>query len=350
MAEHRDFQEPDPGAMPGEPADDPILVSPTTPAAAAEPAVPPPEPPPTTAEPARHGGGLAASLLLSALVGLVAGGVGAWAYQHVLDGRITPRDRPARGATADEPAGGGGIMARDLSDRVESLSSKVEALGEQVAALPAMPDLKPIREKVDEIDGLSLRVNDLSKKFDALPKEIAENEKEIESNSDRLDDLKTRVTGIRRSSRLAPAGSDDGQAAPAADTEAAPGGDEPADASGTGTGTGPDSGRPRGVDDPHLASALSLFEDREYAAARDAFLRLTEEDPDDARAWYFAALANGFATGDWRGETERLVKRGVERERAGTPTRAEIDAAVADADLTAATGKDWLAAYRKRAR
>ncbi len=97
---------------------------------------------------------------------------------------------------------------------------------------------------------------------------------------------------------------------------------------------------------PDLAPAIKLFQERRYTEALGAFRTLTQVDPDDARTWYYAALAAGFATGQWRGETEELVNKGVERERAGTPTNAEIDATFAD--LTASNGRDWLAYYRQR--
>lgn len=48
------------------------------------------------------------------------------------------------------------------------------------------------------------------------------------------------------------------------------------------------------------------------------------------------------------GKTAELVQTGIEREKAGTPNSSEIDAGFRD--LTPATGKDWLAAYRKSAR
>ena len=63
--------------------------------------------------------------------------------------------------------------------------------------------------------------------------------------------------------------------------------------------------------------------------------------------WYYAALSRGLATRDWKGETERLVTQGIEREKAGKPDKAKIDAAFED--LTPETGKDWLAFYRRRA-
>ena len=75
---------------------------------------------------------------------------------------------------------------------------------------------------------------------------------------------------------------------------------------------------------------------------------MIDNGSNDARVDYYAALAHGFATGQRRGEVERLVARGIEHEAAGEPERSKIDEAFAD--LSAAQGKDWLAAYRKRAR
>src|SRR6185312_10558350 len=40
-----------------------------------------------------------------------------------------------------------------------------------------------------------------------------------------------------------------------------------------------------------LDAARSLFRSRRYAEAANAFRALTESHPDDARIWYFAALA-----------------------------------------------------------
>ena len=44
----------------------------------------------------------------------------------------------------------------------------------------------------------------------------------------------------------------------------------------------------------------------------------------------------------------QLVEKGIKREVAGTPKAAVIDAAFRD--LTSASGKEWIAAYRRRAR
>ena len=58
-------------------------------------------------------------------------------------------------------------------------------------------------------------------------------------------------------------------------------------------------------------------------------------------------LTAGSATRDWKGETERLVKRGMERERAGIPGRAEIDALLNE--IPDAQAVQWLRAWRRLA-
>jgi hypothetical protein len=109
--------------------------------------------------------------------------------------------------------------------------------------------------------------------------------------------------------------------------------------------------RPREIEPPRnvlLQPGIDLFRQKKYDQASEAFDSLTRTNPDDARVWYFAALSRGLATRDWKGQTEKLVTEGVEREKAGTPEKSQIDSAFAD--LTAETGKDWLAFYRRRTR
>ena len=97
---------------------------------------------------------------------------------------------------------------------------------------------------------------------------------------------------------------------------------------------------------PTLEQGIRLYDRMQFAPAREVFARLQETDPDDARVWYYAALANGYATNDWGGETERLVDRGVACERAGTPDAALIDATFAG--LTPPDARAWLMSYRRR--
>ncbi len=95
-----------------------------------------------------------------------------------------------------------------------------------------------------------------------------------------------------------------------------------------------------------LSAGLIAFREKRFAAAASEFRSAASAGPDDARAWYFAAIAHGLATNDWKGEAEALVLKGVALEKAGTPTPAEIDAALSE--LTRETGKDWLGYYRAR--
>jgi hypothetical protein len=103
-----------------------------------------------------------------------------------------------------------------------------------------------------------------------------------------------------------------------------------------------------GEEDPALRPGIELFKQGQYKEALDLFNRLELSMPDDARVWYFAALSHGLATNRWGGGTERLVEKGIDREGAGTPATARIDAAFHD--LTPDKGQEWLAFHRRRVR
>ena len=91
----------------------------------------------------------------------------------------------------------------------------------------------------------------------------------------------------------------------------------------------------------------ALFRDGKYPAAREVFLILVQNDPNDARHWYFAALANGLTSGNWAGDTESMVRKGLACEQKGMPKRSDIDAQFST--LTKEVGKDWLEEWRNRA-
>jgi hypothetical protein len=76
------------------------------------------------------------------------------------------------------------------------------------------------------------------------------------------------------------------------------------------------------------------------------FNKLELTDPDDARVWYYSALCHGLVTRQWGGGTASRVERGMERERAGSPSKADLEAAFSD--LSADAGKSWLDSYRQR--
>ncbi len=89
---------------------------------------------------------------------------------------------------------------------------------------------------------------------------------------------------------------------------------------------------------------LELLAQRRYALARDVFRTLERTRPSDARVWYLAAVAQGLSTGDWDGETHDLLVRGLERERAGTPSETQIEQTLS----RLGEGQDWLNAQRRR--
>lgn len=84
----------------------------------------------------------------------------------------------------------------------------------------------------------------------------------------------------------------------------------------------------------------------QYATAREVFLRPLVAQPDDARVWYLSAMAEGLTSGDWDGEARRFAEKGLECERAGHPSTAQIDAALAT--RTPIKGEDWIASLRRR--
>jgi TolA-binding protein len=212
-------------------------------------------------------------------------------------------------------------------DPVAALTTRVDDLSKQVASLPrAEPDLKPIEAKIDalakRLDSTAIPDTKAAEekaaqagataaavqaKIDALTKSVDAEKAELAAVKDQLKSLsESRPTPV-------PAAT----AAPASNAAA----------------------------DAEFAKAVELFKKNQFAPARDAFAKLQESMPNDARVWYYGALSTGFATSDWNGEPVKLVTKGKELEKAGKPAAAEINAAFAD--LPAAT-KAWLDAYRNR--
>ena len=98
--------------------------------------------------------------------------------------------------------------------------------------------------------------------------------------------------------------------------------------------------------DPTMALGIDLLQRGQQATAREVFLRLQVAHPNDARVWYFSALSEGLTSGNWDGEAKRLAEKGLECERAGHPSTATIDAALAT--RTPIKGEDWIASLRRR--
>lgn len=226
--------------------------------------------------------------------------------------------------------------AQATSDPLAVLASRVDKLQERLDAAPIdelAAELKGVKAQVARLADIpgdsaraSRRLAELDGRVEALGREVGEARAQVRAagnptqDRDKVAALEAQVRSLRDDLAKLREPASKPEPAVAAVAKPAP---------------------------PDLSPARKLFRERQYAAASDAFRALTASHPDDARAWYYAALSRGFATGQWRGETEDLVNKGLDRERAGSTTAAEIDAAFAD--LPPGSGREWLGFYRQRA-
>jgi hypothetical protein len=270
------------------------------------------------------------NVLVSCIVGAAAGGGGAWYYMNHLNppqpasasresaAHVTPAPAAAPPAVSAEEF-------KELDKQVEHISGRLDKLQEHFAAIPksvAPPDATEICNEI-----LSQLRNDPTTA--AIPGRLAA--------------LTERVAALEKSnSALRSALESLGKSGKKPETSRMP---NPAS-----------SNPPHGAqlqyhsaDHSMVATAIdqgaAMIKDGRYADAREWFGKLEEVHPDDARVWYLAALATGLATNNWDGEAKRLADKGVERERAGTPSSSRIDSALAG--LTLPTGREWLAYYRR---
>ena len=244
------------------------------------------------------------------------------------------RATPAATGTAD-PSPPGVAMAEEvvaIKSRVGEIAGQLEKLGKQIESIaqsrPAaveLPGLKPIEVKlagmveearkipllIDRVDGLSGRVS-------------------------AADDTLKQLQAQLRETRLAiqPVAS---QALASTDRNSRPGG--PAATVDTAARS------TKAVID--LGPGVAAFNKGDYAAACRPFGALGQELSRRREGLVLHRAGQRSDDKQWTGETEELVDRGVEREKAGTPPAADIDAAFSD--LTRTNGKDWLAFYRRRA-
>ena len=182
-------------------------------------------------------------------------------------------------------------------------------------AAPAPPDLAPLRTRIDDLVKESQRLSPLPATFQSLRQRVDALDKGLNA-------LRTEVAAVPKQLDASLNALKDAMVSRSAPDQVSPA----------------DIARDLGA---------ALFREGKYAAAREVFLTLIQNDPNDARLWYFAALANGLTSGDWTGESERMVRRGLACEQGGRPKRSDIDAQFST--LTKEQGKDWLEEWRKRA-
>ncbi len=201
-----------------------------------------------------------------------------------------------------------------LKGEVSALIGQVDDLGKRIDVLPRpmpVPDLEPMQAKLADLSPLTGMVA-------PLPKKVEELHARVGTIDEALVVLKAQVASIQK----------EGERGPEAATTPRP--------------------EPRADVGVALESGATLFRGRKYPLALETFGKLQKSHPDDARVWYYSALANGLNTGKWDGTSVELVKEGVVREKAGAPETTQIDAEFAG--LTKATGKEWLDYYRKQAK
>lgn len=245
-----------------------------------------------------------------------------------------PGDAQAKGGE-DAPAGGGPTEAKDappgslgnLSDQVKNLSGRFETLRQRIEMISMPKDTNP-----PDLAALRIRMDEFARNVDDL-KALMARSREMDERLTRLQDQMKGMAG-RPGGSVDPPAADPGRLAPATSDLKA---EAPVDP--------PPPVKP-GATDEALEAGIALFKKEKYPQAMAAFRSLQQSKSQDARVWYYSALANGFATGQWDGETRSFVMQGAERERAGLPAASVIDAAFSD--LLPGSGKNWLDSYRSQ--
>jgi TolA-binding protein len=204
-----------------------------------------------------------------------------------------------------------GTLARELARLEDCLNARTNA----PPAPPAPPDLAPLRTRIDDLVKESRRLSPLPATFESLRQRADALEKGLNA-------LRTEVTAAPKRIDASLNALKDAMASRSASDQVSPA----------------DIARDLGA---------VLFREGKYPAAREVFLTLVQNYPNDARLWYFAALANGLTTGDWTGESERMMRQGLACEHRGSPKRPDIEAQFST--LTSEQGKNWLQEWRKRA-
>jgi hypothetical protein len=272
-------------------------------------------------------------VLTSSILALVFGCLGSWVYMSYLGPMLAKTEKESHAANPDK--GAAQAAPTELTARIDDFSEKLSQLQSQVDHLPkpaTAPDLEPLNNRLSTIEDLPRKIQALEARVNAVPTKVDQESRKITTLMADMEGMKTQVSSLRNDLVTATKGGGPAVKAARPITETS-------------------SSTPREIEPPvnaTLQPGIELFRQKHHDQASEFFSRLTRTMPDDARVWYFAALARGLTTKDWKGETERLVNEGVQREKAGKPAKPEIDSAFAD--LTPETGKDWLAFYRRRIR
>ncbi|SIN73033.1 hypothetical protein SAMN05444166_0491 [Singulisphaera sp. GP187] len=306
---------------------------------------PTPTEPHTPLPATENGPSLTTVLIAAAVVSLAFGLLGAWTYDHFFqEGKP-----PIESAVASEPSAPDVVAPPSLSTaELKPLKTRLGELGEQVDAFEkqldeassqpsATTDLAPIRQQIDGVAKAVATIDPLSKQLEGINARIEGLETSLNGLKEDLGSLETKTVEPEK-------GNDPPSATPTSNTPTpVPAAAEPSTPAPL-TLENADAN----LENNALSEGVELFKLGKYQQAYNFFEKLEKTNEKDARVWYYAALSYGLASGDW-GETTptttNLVKKGVEREKAGSPKSSEIDAFFRDLDT--GTGKEWLAFQRK---
>lgn len=208
-----------------------------------------------------------------------------------------------------------------LSERIDQLGHRLDAQSRPREAIP--PDLRTLQIKVGDLTSTIEEIGNLPSRFRRLESRFEDLQQSMKTLRDQLsssqDDGVTGASERRAEAAIVTARSLVALSPPP---------------------------RVEGLPDAAWAQGVALFKSGNYAEANNVFRQLQVTRPADARVWYYSALADGLATGDWTRSARELVERGLECERAGTPEKDQIDVALIG--LTEAQGRKWLNAYRDK--
>jgi tetratricopeptide (TPR) repeat protein len=204
-----------------------------------------------------------------------------------------------------------------LKGEIDGLKADLKTLQDRIEALPKpapAPDLGPLNSKLADLSKGTESLAVLPKKVDDLDHRLGSFDKTLIALRGEIDTFKNELKKPVEPGVTTP---------------------EPAK---------PDDAK---VADAAVDQGAGLFKAGKYKEASEAFQKLTESSPSDARIWYFAALSRGSSTNQWTGETTRLAEKGVELEKAGSPDGAKIDTAFAELNPAF---KPWFDYFRKTAK
>lgn len=294
------------------------------------------------------------TMAMTALLALVCGVSGAWAYSAMFgpsDKQEKSSDKNDRGGAkssgksggksdqgggkSDSGSSEGGASAAEIpgfnsakdagtfKKELEHLAHRLDLLGGRIDRMTSSEEQTP-----PVLHTIQQKVIDLERELDQvanLPAKISQLDRKVSDLKQEFRELKEQVTGNELPTGREPTAPLDEYKSAALGAAAA----DPAD-------------------DATMKLAAGLLREGHSTQAYEVLRRLQRERPNDARVWYLSALAYGLATGEWNAKAKRFAEQGVACERAGHPSSDQIESALSG--FSADSGTSWLAKQRKEAR